>query len=91
MGWGLIFIVVLHFFIKELLPQNGLLFFIIKVTLFILLYLTYAILVANNEEKRWIKKLSDLVVESQYKNIMMSGCGEEQAMWERIKKNFINR
>lgn len=57
MGWGLIAIVVLHFFLKELLPQNGLLFFIIKVTLFILLYLIYVMQVANNEEKRLIKNL----------------------------------
>ena len=47
--------------------------------------------IGYDELDKRIKKLSDLVVESQYKNIMMSGCGEEQAMWERIKKNFINR
>ena len=38
-----------------------------------------------------IDKLSELAMNSNYKNVMMSGCGEEQNMWEMIKINFVNR
>ena len=35
-----------------------------------------------------IDKLIELSHDSQYKYIMMSGCGEEIAMWEKIKRNI---
>ena len=38
-----------------------------------------------------IAKLTELALKSEYKNVIMTGCGEEQAMWENIKQNFINR
>ena len=37
-----------------------------------------------------INKLSDLAVESEYDYVIMTGCGEEQAMWENIKQKIIN-
>lgn len=47
--------------------------------------------IGYDELDKRIDKLSELAVNSNYKNIMMSGCGEEQAMWELIKIKFINR
>ena len=38
-----------------------------------------------------IAKLTDLAMESKYDNVIMTGCGEEQAMWEAIKRNLIKR
>lgn len=38
-----------------------------------------------------IKKLTELATHSNYDYVMMSGCGEEQAMWEKIKRNIVNR
>ncbi|WP_458403710.1 Mur ligase family protein [Methanobrevibacter sp.] len=38
-----------------------------------------------------IEKLNQLARNSQYKYVIMTGCGEEQAMWEEIKKKMINR
>lgn len=35
-----------------------------------------------------IEKLSELAKNSRYKNVIMTGCGEEQAMWEKIKLTF---
>lgn len=41
----------------------------------------------ENLDKR-IEKLTQLAVESEYKHIFMSGCGEELAMWEKVKRNL---
>ena len=38
-----------------------------------------------------IAKLIDLARNSEYKYVIMSGCGEEQAMWERIKRGLIDK
>ncbi|MBE6497141.1 MAG: UDP-N-acetylmuramyl peptide synthase [Methanobrevibacter sp.] len=38
-----------------------------------------------------IEKLNELARNSDYKYVIMTGCGEEQAMWEEIKKKMINR
>ena len=38
-----------------------------------------------------IDTLRDLALNSDYKYVIMSGCGEEQAMWEEIKRKIINR
>ena len=38
-----------------------------------------------------IEKLNQLARNSDYKYVIMTGCGEEQAMWEEIKKKMINR
>ncbi|MBQ2666131.1 Mur ligase family protein [Methanobrevibacter sp.] len=38
-----------------------------------------------------ISKLIELARNSEYKYVIMSGCGEEQAMWERIKRGLIDR
>ena len=38
-----------------------------------------------------IAKLIDLARNSDYKYVIMSGCGEEQAMWEQIKRGLIDR
>ena len=35
-----------------------------------------------------IEKLTEFAKESKYNYIIMTGCGEEQAMWEEIKRNF---
>ncbi|MBP3791413.1 MAG: UDP-N-acetylmuramyl peptide synthase [Methanobrevibacter sp.] len=43
------------------------------------------------EMDKRIEKLTELAKESKYETIIMTGCGEEQAMWESIKRNFINR
>ncbi|MEE1129603.1 MAG: Mur ligase family protein [Methanobrevibacter sp.] len=43
------------------------------------------------EMDKRIEKLTDLARSSQYDYVIMTGCGEEQAMWERIKQNMINR
>ena len=43
------------------------------------------------EMDKRIAKLTDLALNSEYKNVIMTGCGEEQAMWENIKRNIINR
>lgn len=37
-----------------------------------------------------INKLTELVEVSDYDYIIMTGCGEEQAMWENIKRKLIN-
>ena len=37
-----------------------------------------------------IEKLSELARSSNYDYVIMTGCGEEQAMWERIKRNLID-
>ena len=44
-----------------------------------------------DEMKVRIEKLNELARNSEYKYVIMSGCGEEQAMWEEIKKKMINR
>ena len=38
-----------------------------------------------------IAKLTELALKSDYNNVIMTGCGEEQAMWEEIKRNLIKR
>lgn len=38
-----------------------------------------------------IEKLTELARDSEYDYVIMTGCGEEQAMWEEIKKKMINR
>ena len=38
-----------------------------------------------------IEKLTELARNSDYDYVIMTGCGEEQAMWEEIKKNIIDR
>ena len=43
------------------------------------------------EMDKRIEKLTSLALNSRYDYVIMSGCGEEQAMWEEIKKNMINR
>ena len=37
-----------------------------------------------------IEKLTELARNSDYGYVIMTGCGEEQAMWERIKRNLID-
>ena len=44
-----------------------------------------------DEMKVRIEKLNELARSSHYKYVIMTGCGEEQAMWEEIKKKMINR
>ncbi len=44
-----------------------------------------------DEMKVRIEKLDELARSSHYKYVIMTGCGEEQAMWEEIKKKMINR
>ena len=44
-----------------------------------------------DEMKVRIEKLEELARNSEYKYVIMTGCGEEQAMWEEIKKRMINR
>ena len=46
---------------------------------------------SSEEMGKRIDKLIDLAVNSDYDYVIMTGCGEEQAMWEEIKKNMINR
>lgn len=43
-----------------------------------------------DEMKIKIEKLYELAVTSDYEYVIMSGCGEEQAMWGEIKKKIIN-
>ena len=38
-----------------------------------------------------IKKLVELAKTSDYKYVIMTGCGEEQEMWENIKQKLINQ
>ena len=38
--------------------------------------------------KKRIDGMCNLVKESKYKYILMTGCGEEQAMWEEIKQKI---
>ena len=38
-----------------------------------------------------IEKLNQLARNSDYEYVIMTGCGEEQAMWEEIKKKMISR
>lgn len=38
-----------------------------------------------------IEKLAELALDSEYGYVIMTGCGEEQAMWEEIKKKLIKR
>ena len=38
-----------------------------------------------------IAQLTELALTSDYDNVIMTGCGEEQAMWEAIKRNLIKR
>ncbi len=38
-----------------------------------------------------IERLNEMARNSDYKYVIMTGCGEEQAMWEEIKKKMINR
>ncbi len=42
------------------------------------------------EMDKRINGIVDLVGKSQYKNIIITGCGEEQAMWEEIKNKIKN-
>ena len=37
-----------------------------------------------------IERLSEMARNSNYDYVIMTGCGEEQAMWERIKRNLID-
>lgn len=37
-----------------------------------------------------IKKLTEMARDSSYDYVIMTGCGEEQAMWERIKRDLID-
>ena len=37
-----------------------------------------------------IEKLTELARNSNYDYVIMTGCGEEQAMWERIKRKLID-
>ena len=37
-----------------------------------------------------IEKMTELARNSSYDYVIMTGCGEEQAMWERIKRNLID-
>ncbi len=44
--------------------------------------------------KKWmkeLKKLVDLAKTSDYGYVIMTGCGEEQEMWENIKQKLINK
>ena len=43
-----------------------------------------------DEMKMKIEKLHELAINSDYEYVIMSGCGEEQAMWGEIKKKIIN-
>ena len=43
------------------------------------------------EMAKRIQKLYELAVESEYDYVIMTGCGEEQAMWESIKQKLIKR
>ena len=43
------------------------------------------------EMTKRINKLYELAIESDYDYVIMTGCGEEQAMWESIKQKLIKR
>nr|WP_303737751.1 hypothetical protein [Methanobrevibacter millerae] len=43
------------------------------------------------EMDKRIQKLYELAIESEYDYVIMTGCGEEQAMWESIKQKLIKR
>ena len=38
-----------------------------------------------------INRLYELAIESEYDYVIMTGCAEEQAMWESIKQKLIKR
>ncbi|MCR5026616.1 MAG: UDP-N-acetylmuramyl peptide synthase [Methanobrevibacter sp.] len=44
-----------------------------------------------DEMTKRINKLYELAIESKYDYVIMTGCGEEQAMWENIKQKLIKR
>ena len=44
-----------------------------------------------DEMTKRINKLYELAIESEYDYVIMTGCGEEQAMWENIKQKLIKR
>ena len=44
-----------------------------------------------DEMNKRINKLYELSIESEYDFVIMTGCGEEQAMWESIKQKLIKR
>ena len=44
-----------------------------------------------DEMDKRIAKLTELALDSKYDNVIMTGCGEEQAMWEAIKQKLIKR
>ena len=44
-----------------------------------------------DEMTKRINKLYELAIESKYDYVIMTGCGEEQAMWESIKQKLIKR
>lgn len=46
----------------------------------------YPISYGNLDER--IDKITDLAKNSEYENIIVSGCGEELAFWENVKRNF---
>ena len=43
-----------------------------------------------DEMDKRINKLHQLAVDSPYDSVIMTGCGEEQLMWEKIKQKLIN-
>jgi len=43
-----------------------------------------------DEMDKRINKLYQLAVDSPYDSVIMTGCGEEQLMWEKIKQKLIN-
>ena len=44
-----------------------------------------------DEMDKRINKLYELATNSSYDYVIMTGCGEEQAMWESIKQKLIKR
>lgn len=44
-----------------------------------------------DEMTKRINKLYELAIGSEYDYVIMTGCGEEQAMWESIKQKIIKR
>lgn len=42
-----------------------------------------------DEMAKRVEKLTGLALNSRYDYVIMTGCGEEQLMWEEIKKNII--
>ena len=47
--------------------------------------------ISYDEIKVRIEKLHQMAIDSEYKYVIMTGCGEEQEMWEEIKKKIIKR